>query len=87
MSTKAASPVKTFPDSSLEKQVYSFVDSLKEFIPVDSDRNRMSYGLIKYLSGDGDAPEVLVQSTKVEIANISASELAQKLSEGISEIK
>ncbi len=87
MATKAPSPVKTFPDTSLEKQVYSFVDSLAEFIPVDNDRNRLSYGLIKYLSGDGDAPEVLVQSTKVEIANISASELAQKLSEGISKIK
>lgn len=87
MSTKAASPVKIFPDSSLEKQVYSFVDSLKEFIPVDNDRHRLSYGLLKYLSGDGDAPEVLVQSTKVEIANISASELAQKLTEGISKIK
>ncbi len=87
MATKAPSPVKVFPDSSIEKQVYSFVDSLKEFIPVDNDRNRLSYGLIKYLSGDGDAPEVLVQSTKVEIANISASELAQKLSDGIGKIK
>ncbi len=87
MSTKAPSPVKTFPDTSLEKRVYSFVDSLKEFIPVHNDRNRLSYGLIKFLRGDGDAPEVLVQSTKVEIANISASELAQKLTEGIGKIK
>ena len=87
MATKAPSPVKVFPDSSLEKQVYSFVDSLKEFIPVDNDRNRLSYGLVKYMEGNGDAPEVLVQSTKVEIANVSASELAQKLSEGIGKIK
>lgn len=87
MSTKAASPVKTFPDSSLEKQVYSFVGSLKEFLTVENDRNRLSYGLLKYLSGDGDAPEVLVQSTKVEITNVTASELAKKLSEGISKIK
>ena len=87
MATKAPSPVKVFPDSSLEKQVYSFVDSLKEFIPVDNDRNRLSYGLVKYMEGNGDAPEVLVQSTKVEIAIISASELAQKLTEGIGKIK
>ena len=87
MATKAPSPVKVFPDSSLEKQVYSFVDSLKEFIPVDNDRNRLSYGLVKYMEGNGDAPEILVKSTKVEIANISASELAQKLSEGIGKIK
>ena len=87
MATKAPSPVKVFPDSSLEKQVYSFVDSLKEFIPVDNDRNRLSYGLVKYMEGNGDAPEILVKSTKVEIINISASELAQKLSEGIGKIK
>ena len=87
MATKAPSPVKVFLDSSLEKQVYSFVDSLKEFIPVDNDRNRLSYGLVKYMEVNGDAPEILVKSTKVEIANISASELAQKLSEGIGKIK
>jgi len=87
MATKAPSPVKVFPDSSLEKQVYSFVDSLKEFIPVDNDRNRLSYGLVKYMEGNGDAPDILVKSTKVEIANISASELAQKLSGGIGKIK
>ena len=87
MSTKAASPIKIFPDSSLEKQVYSLVDSLSEFIPVENDRYRLGYGLVKYVEGNGDAPEILVKSTKVEIANISASELAQKLSEGLSKIK
>ncbi len=87
MTTKAPSPVKSFPDTSIEKQVYTLVDSLKEYMPIDNDRNRLSYGLVKYLSGEGDAPEILVQSTKVHIKNISASELAQKLTEGISKIK
>ncbi len=87
MTTKAPSSVKSFPDTSLEKQVYTFVDSLQEYMPIDNDRNRLSYGLIKYLSGEGDPPEVLVQSTKVHIKNISASELAQKLTDGISKIK
>lgn len=87
MSTKAPSPVKTFSDLSLEKQVYSFVDSLMEFIPVENDRNRLGYCLVKYMEGNGDSPEILVKSTKVEIANISASELAHKLTEGISKIK
>ncbi len=87
MTTKAPSPVKSFPDTSMEKQVYTFVDSLKEYMPIDNDRNRLSYGLVKYLSGEGDPPEILVQSTKVHIKDISASELAQKLTEGISKIK
>ena len=87
MSTKAPSPVKIFPDSSIEKQVYSLVDSLSEFIPVENDRYRLGYGLFKYISGDGDAPEILVKSTKIKIDNISAIELAEKLSEGLNKIK
>lgn len=87
MATKAPSPVKEFPETSLEKQVYSLVESLAEYIPVENDRYRLSYGLYKYLSGEGDAPEVLVNSAKLQIENISAIELAQNLTEGISKLK
>lgn len=87
MATKTPSPVKIFPDSSIEKQVYSLVDSLSEFIPVENDRYRLGYGLFKYISGDGDAPEILVKSTKIKIENVSKSELVEKLSNGLSKIK
>lgn len=87
MSTKAPSPVKEFPETSLEKQVYSLVDSLAEFIPFENDRNRLGYGLFKYISGDGDAPEVLLSSAKIQFENISTQELSQKLSDGLVKLK
>ncbi|MEN8193684.1 MAG: hypothetical protein ABFS12_12755 [Bacteroidota bacterium] len=87
MATKAPSPVKPFSDSTVEKQVYSLVDSFAEFIPLENDRYRLGYGLVKYLEGNGDAPEILIKSTKLEFENISLSELAQRLTNGLSKIK
>lgn len=87
MSTKPAPAVKEFPADSIEKKVYNLVDSLEEYIPIANDRYRLSYGLFKYLNKEGDAPEILVKSTKVQIKGISQSELAEKLTQKISEIK
>jgi len=87
MSTKAPSGVKRFSETSVEKKVYNLVESLKEFMPINNDRNRLGYGLVKYLSGDGDAPEILVKSAKINISGIEYSELAKKLSEGLKTIK
>lgn len=87
MATKAPSPVKSFPESSVEKKTYSLIESLKEFMPIDNDRNRLGYGLVKYLSGEGDAPKILLKSAKIKIVGIEYSELAKKLDDGLKEIK
>ncbi|MCF6269040.1 MAG: hypothetical protein L3J41_04970 [Melioribacteraceae bacterium] len=87
MSTKPAAPTKLHPESSIEKKTYSLVESLKEFIPIENDRNRLGYGLFKYLNGEGDAPSVLLKSAKIGIDGIEYSDLAQKLSDGLKEIK
>ena len=47
MATLPASPVKEFPENSLEKKVYSMVDSLVEYVPLMNDRNRLSFALLK----------------------------------------
>ena len=87
MATKPAAPVKPFPENSIEKQTYNLVESLKEFMPIDNDRNRLGYGLVKYLNGEGDAPEILLKSSKIRIEGIELSALAKKLSEGLKNIK
>ncbi|MFH1195597.1 MAG: hypothetical protein V1720_07770 [bacterium] len=79
--------VNEFPADSLERQVYNIVDKFIDNIPVTNDRYRLGFGLVKYLTGEGDAPEILVKSTKIKIAGITASELAKKLSEEINAIK
>ncbi|MBA4320332.1 MAG: hypothetical protein C0412_18195, partial [Flavobacterium sp.] len=61
MSTSAPSPVRQFPENSIEKKVYSFVDTFAQYIPVPNDRNRLSFCLLKYLKGEGDKPEILVK--------------------------
>jgi len=74
------------PANSLEKRVYSLVETYKENIPIMNDRNRLAFNLINYLNGAGDSPAVLVSSAKIKIEGISKNELAKKLEEDLKQI-
>jgi len=87
MSTKPAFQTTLHPENSVETKTYKLVESLKEFMPIENDRNRLGYGLFKYLNGEGDAPEVLLQSAKIRFEGIEYSDLAKKLSDGLKDIK
>jgi hypothetical protein len=87
MSTKPAFATKPHPENSIETKTYNLVESLKEFMPIENDRYRLGYGLFKYLNGEGDAPEVLLQSAKIRFEGIEYSDLAKKLSDGLRGIK
>ncbi len=78
--------VKKYPENSLEKQCYNITEMFKENIPVMNDRNRLGYCLYKYMKGEGDAPEILVNSTKISVEGISKQELASKLAAELSKI-
>jgi len=71
----------------IEKQVYAIVDEFKDHIPVPNDRNRLAFCLYKYVNGEGDSPEILVKSTKIQIQDISERELGLKLKEKVSAVK
>ena len=47
----------------------------------------MSYCLIKYLNGEGDAPKILLKTSKINYERISKEELAKKLDDELSKIK
>ena len=79
--------VKYFPESSLEKQCYNIAEKYIENIPIMNDRNRLGYNLYKYMSGEGDVPEILVKSTKIKIVGVTGKELATKISADLAEIK
>lgn len=87
MSTLPPPKVKKAPEDSLESKVYSMVETFKEYIPIPNDRNRLSYCLFKYLNGEGDAPKILLKTSKINYEGISKEELAKKLDEEISKIK
>jgi len=87
MSTLSPMPHKEFPADSLEKQIYTMVDNLEVYIPIANDRNRLSYNLYKFMTGEGDSPIVSIKNSKVVLSEISVEELALKLEEGLQDIK
>ena len=87
MTTLPPPKVKKAPEDSLESKVYAMVETFKEYIPTPNDRNRLSYCLFKYLNGEGDAPKILLKTSKINYEGISKEELAKKLDEELSKIK
>ena len=87
MSTLPPPKVKKAPEDSLESKVYTMVETFKEYIPTPNDRNRLSYCLFKYLNGEGDAPKILLKTSKINYEGISKEELAKKLDEELTKIK
>ena len=87
MSTLPPPSVKKSSDDSLESKVYTIVESLKDYIPVMNDRNRLGFGLYKFMKGEGDKPEILVRTSKLNIKGITLDDLANKLSVELSKLK
>ena len=78
---------KEFPDSSVEKKVYNIVESFSLYLPIPNDRNRLGFGLYKYMTGEGDPPEILVKTSKLKLNGITTHELAEKISAELEKIK
>ena len=76
-----------FPEDSLEKKVYKIADSLEQYVPIMNDRNRLGYNLYKFMTGEGDSPEVIVRNAKLTIENITYEELAKKITQELEKIK
>ena len=87
MGTLPPPATKLFPEDSIEKKVYNLVDKFKEYLPIENDRNRLGFSLYKYVTGEGDKPQILVKSTKIKVEGISLDELAKKITEEIDKIK
>ncbi len=86
MTTLPPPATKVFPESTIEKKCYNIVEMFKENIPIINDRNRLGFNLYKYMSGEGDSPEILVKSTKIKIEGMTKEELAKRLTEELSKI-
>jgi hypothetical protein len=87
MATLPPPATRQFPENSVEKKVYKVVDQFREYLPIENDRNRLGFSLYKYVVGEGDAPSILVKSTKVKVTGISLEELASKITVEIDKIK
>ncbi|MBK7267575.1 MAG: hypothetical protein IPI12_14850 [Ignavibacteriales bacterium] len=87
MTTLPGPKTVDFPENSLEKQVYSVAEDLKEYLPVPNDRNRLGYMLFKFFNKQGDGPEIIIKSGKFTIEGISKDNLISLLSEKIKSVK
>ncbi len=87
MSTLPPPKVKLFSEDSMEKKVYSLVDSLEQYIPIMNDRNRLSFALLNYLKGQGDEPLITVRNNKLTLKGINKVDLAKLIEEKLSAIK
>ncbi len=87
MSTLPPPNTRKFPESSQEKKAYNLVEQFAEYLPIANDRNRLGFGLYKYLEGEGDPPVVLLKSSKLNIEGITIDELAKKLSAELEKLK
>lgn len=87
MTTLPPPATNNFPDNSLEKQVYNIVEKYAENIPIPNDRNRLGFNLYRFMTGEGDPPEVCVKTSKLKLEGLTEKELAAKLSEELKKIK
>ena len=87
MSTLPPPKTREFSESSQEKKAYKLVEQFAEYLPIANDRNRLGFGLYKYLEGEGDPPEVLLRSSKLNIEGITLDELAKKISDELEKLK
>ena len=87
MTTLPPPATKFFPESSLEKQCYNIAEMFKENIPIMNDRNRLGFNLYRYMKGEGDAPEILVKTTKIKIVGLTKEDLAVKIAEELKKVK
>lgn len=83
MTTLPPPATNFFPEDSLEKKVYNIVEKYAANIPIANDRNRLGFNLYRYLTGEGDPPDVSVKNSKLKLEGISEKELAEKLTDDI----
>jgi hypothetical protein len=86
MTTLPPPGTKEFPEASLEKQVYNIVEAMSDYIPLINDKNRLGFGLYKFMKGEGDPPKVLLRSAKIKITGITVDELAAKIDAELNKI-
>jgi len=85
MTTSNAPGTNEFPESSIEKKVYTIIESLNNYLPVANDRNRLAFNLVNYKKGMGDSPEISVKTSKLQIEGISSTELIKKIEDKLNE--
>jgi len=86
MTTLPPASVQKFSADSLEKKVYAVAEEIKEYMPLDNDRNRLGFNLYKKFKGEGDDVAIIFRTNKFQIQGISKEDLIKLVEEKISKI-
>lgn len=79
MATLTPPEVQPANPASKEKQIYTLIESMSEYLPVANDRNRLAYCLITAT----DSALITLKTNKLTIQGISEEELARKIEAGL----
>ncbi|TRZ51157.1 hypothetical protein D4R99_04780 [bacterium] len=85
MTTKPPAEVKPADENSLIKKIYTIIDEFKEFIPVDNDRNRLSFTLNLFFSKEIDSVENAIIQAQPRSSTLMYTELTKKITERFKE--
>jgi hypothetical protein len=78
MATLTPPEVQPANPASKEKQIYTLIESLSEFLPIANDRNRLAYCLLTA----SDSILVTLKTNKLTVSGISEEDLAKKIEAG-----
>jgi hypothetical protein len=86
MTTLPPAHVQKFLEETLESKVYAVAEEMKEFMPLDNDRNRLGFNLFKKFKGEGDDVATIFRTNKFHIQGINKKDLIKLIEEKISNI-
>lgn len=79
MTTKAPAGIKPAPAENVTKKIYTVIDSLSGIIPVDNDRNRLSFCLNMFIEGNTDSLLNAIEQANPWSSKVNYLELEKKI--------
>jgi len=79
MSTKPSAGINYFPEDNKTKVIYSVVDTLKDIIPIENDRYRLSFCINMLVKGEIHSLINAIEQADPRSSALNYKELEQKL--------
>lgn len=85
MTTKKPADVEYFSDDNPVKRIYTGIDELKDVIPVDNDRNRLSFCLNLYINKEVSSVAEAIQQAQPKSSTVDFRKLEELVTKKLKE--
>lgn len=85
MTTKKPADVEYFSDDKPVKRIYTGIDELKDVIPVDNDRNRLSFCLNLYVNKEVSSVAEAIQQAQPKSSTVDFKKLEELVTKKLKE--